>query len=171
MSYQLPVINNQEKISNEINKKDHFKKKMSQTVIMDSAIIDKSLKISWTEYLYLKFKKIWSKNEKFEVLTNYEKSEKLKKKVLNEDAIYKCFFEMEKLKTIIFDEKHLEIFNYCRLDINHLFEKNSFFMNEKEMNIYLEKYGEYSEIKFIDSRLKEMLLNTIKAISNTKLYK
>lgn len=160
------MTDNQIKLPNEIKRKEKSDKKIGRTVIMNSTILQRPLKLSWSEYLYLKFQKIWSKKEKDEEFSNIEKTESIKKKVLNEDTIYKCYFEIEKLKNIIFDEKQREIFKYCRLDADNIFEKNQLIMTDKEMIIHLDKIKEFAEIKFIDSRLKEMLMNTLKAISN-----
>lgn len=167
-TFQLQVTEPQLRITNEIPKRDNFEKKINRTrtVLMESTIFDKPLKLSWPEYLCLKFQKFFSKKEKDEDLSTIEKSENIKKKVLNEDTIYKCYFEIEKLKKILFDEKELEIFKYCRLDAEQIFEKNQIVMTDKEMITHLERNKESSEIRFMDLRLKKMLLNTLKSISN-----
>ena len=93
------MIENQIKSPREFKRKDQ---KIGRTVLMNSTIFDKPLKLSWSEYLCLKFQKIWTKKENHEEFSNIEKNDNIKKKVLNEDTIYKCFFEIEKLKKIIF---------------------------------------------------------------------
>lgn len=129
---------------------------------LEYATLNKSLKISWCKYIHLKFKQIWSKKEKFDVLTTFEKTDRIKNKVLNERTLYKCFFEIEKLKKIIFDEKQREIFKCCRLDLDHIFDKSNLVMTEKEMIMYLENEN---ETKIINKRLKQILSDTLKAIS------
>lgn len=155
------VCQNQDKQTSD-NTKEKLKNRISQALNLEFSNLNKSLKITWCKYLRLKFKKIWSKKEKYEVLTTFEKTEKIKNKVLNERSLYKCFFEIEKLKKIIFDEKQREIFKCCRLDLDSLCDKSNLPMTEKEMLMYLENE---KEGKIMNMRMKKMLLDTLKAIS------
>ena len=58
-----------------------------------------------------------------EILNNIDNSKKVKKKILNEFTIYKMFFEIEKLKRILFEREELEVFHMIKIDMASIFEK------------------------------------------------
>lgn len=85
--------------------------------------INKTISLNPVSYVCLKLRNFFS-TSKNEVIDNLKYSEKLKRRILNELTIYTMFFEIEKIKKIIFDPEQLKAFYNIKLDFGGLFEKN-----------------------------------------------
>lgn len=100
---------------------------------------------------FLDYSVLWIKNfhkrKKNELLENLDNSQRMQKKIFNEFTFYKLYFEMEKLKMILFDETQLRAFNLIKINSNYLFcENKENYSSCKEMfNQINEKNDELSK--------------------------
>ena len=74
--------------------------------------------------------------------TIYKNSIKIKNKIFNEFTIYKLFFEVEKLKRLLFNRDQNEAFDQIKLDMNSLFIKKHQIQRRDDL---IEKLGKNTE--------------------------
>jgi len=110
-----------------------------------------------TEKPLVKFKQQKNLKSKMLHLSVYQSSVKIKNKIFNEFTIYKLFFEVEKLKRLLFDKDQYEAFDLVKLDINSLFSSNK--SGAKKTHL-IEKLSQKETDKKINNSLLKLLKNS-----------
>lgn len=97
---------------------------LKQTTLNRKSVMN-SLNINFMKYLWLKLKRtmLFGRGEKIEIINNLEITEKIKKKIFNENTIYRMFFDLQKLKKIVFEEEQMKAFDYLKVDLKTSFSK------------------------------------------------
>lgn len=80
---------------------------------------DESMDISLPSFIAKSFKKGMSKKDDA-VLNSLDISNYLRKNILNEKTLYRLFFEMEKLKLVLFNKNQIDAFNFLKLELSDL---------------------------------------------------
>lgn len=96
-------------------------KKVSPFQIRQSTL-GKAMDLKTSSFLFSKMKRMLT-HESDETLLTFEKCNRLKKKIFNELTIYKLFFDIEKLKIILFNAEQKEAFTQMKVDMKTIFEK------------------------------------------------
>lgn len=98
-------------------------RKVSPFQIRQSTL-GKAMSLKTSSYLLSKMKRIVT-HESDDTLLTFEKCYQLKKKIFNELTIYKLFFDIEKLKLILFNAEQREAFSQMKVDMKTIFEKKT----------------------------------------------
>ena len=110
-----------------------FSDKKLQMNDLEKKNLSKSVHINFFQYAYLYIRNCLSKKKRPKILKNLEISGKLRKYVFNESTIFKLFFDMERLKKILFNENQRKAFNLIKVNINALGMKNN---NQVDLNFH-----------------------------------
>lgn len=112
--------------------------------------------MNFLKYIWLKIKKtlLFGRGEKIEIIDNLEITKKIRKKVFNENTIYRMFFDVQKLKKTIFDEDQMKAFDYIKVDLRTSFSKSK--LNKME---YLTCY---ENLAHSDDKLSQKLAKFLK---------
>lgn len=115
-----------------------------------------SINMNFLKYIWLKIKKtlLFGRGEKIEIIDNLEITKKIRKKVFNENTIYRMFFDVQKLKKTIFDEDQMKAFDYIKVDLRTSFSKSK--LNKME---YLTCY---ENLAHSDDKLSQKLAKFLK---------
>lgn len=97
---------------------------LKQTTMNQKSVMN-SLNINFIKYLCLKFKKVlmFGRGKKIEIIDNLEITEKIKMKIFNENTIYRMFFDLQKLKKILFEEEQTKAFDCLKVDFKTSFSQ------------------------------------------------
>lgn len=115
--------------------------------------LDESMKISLPSFITKTFRREVSKKEDA-VLKNLDISNFLIKKILNEKTLYKIFFEMEKLKLVLFNKNQMDAFNFFKLELSDINKVG----NSKTMNLDLYRLEKSKEK--VDQALYKLIERT-----------
>lgn len=100
------------------------KPSLKQATLSQKSVLD-SINMNFLKYLWLKIKKIimFGRGEKIEIIENLEITNKIKKKIFNENTIYRLFFDLQKLKKILFEDDQIKAFDWIKADLRTSFSK------------------------------------------------
>ena len=101
---------------NEFKENDEIEDKTKRKTTIFSIFSQRERRINESHNLsFLDYSVLWIKNfhkrKKNELLENLDNSQRMQKKIFNEFTFYKLYFEVEKIKMILFDRAQLRAFN------------------------------------------------------------